>query len=209
VINKTVTNAEILDRAELVFASGIENLKLYFMIGLPTETDDDLAAIRDLTVQLRDVMLRHARGRGTIGRIAASVNPLVPKPGTAYQWSAMEAPEAVERKMRRLRQLVAGLDNVHFSIKSERQSFYQALLSLGDRRVAAVVEEAERNGGQWRAACAATGIDPEGYVFRDRSQDRILPWDIIGGGVRPEFLRSEFDRGQREELTWRGSVQPG
>ncbi len=209
VINKTVTNEQILDRADLVFASGVENLKLYYMIGLPTETEDDLAAIRDLTVQLREVMMRHARSRGTVGRIVASVNPLVPKPGTAYQWMAMEAPEATERKMRRLRQLVAGLDNVHFTIKSERHSFYQALLSLGDRRVAPVIEEAERNGGQWRAAAAATGVDPDWYVFRDRSQDRVLPWDIIGGGMKPEFLRKEFDRGQREELTWRSSAPIG
>jgi radical SAM superfamily enzyme YgiQ (UPF0313 family) len=209
VINKTVTNAEILDRAELVFASGIENLKLYYMIGLPTETEDDLVAIRDLTLRMREVMVRHARSRGTIGRIVASVNPLVPKPGTAYQWMPMEAPEATERKMRRLRQLVAGIDNVHFTIKSERHSFYQALLSLGDRRVAPVIEEAERNGGQWRAASAAAGVDPDWYVFRDRSEDRVLPWDIIGGGVKPEFLRREFDRGQREELTWRASGQGG
>ena len=208
VINKIITNDQILDRAELAFASGVESLKLYFMIGLPTEQDDDLVAIRDLTVRLREVMLHHARGRGTVGRIVASVNPLVPKPGTAYQWLAMEDPEVTERKMRRLRQLVAGLDNVHFTIKSERHAFYQALLSLGDRRVAPVIEEAERNGGQWRAACATAGVDPGWYVFRDRSGDRVLPWDIIGGSAPPGFLRSEFERGLREEPTWRQGLTP-
>jgi radical SAM superfamily enzyme YgiQ (UPF0313 family) len=201
VINKTVTNAEILDRADLVFASGVENLKLYYMLGLPTETDDDLVAIRDLTVAIRDLMLRHGRGRGALGRIAASVNPLVPKPGTAYQWMPMEAAQVTERKMRRLRQLVAGIDNVYFTIKSERHSFYQALLSLGDRRVAPVIEAAERNGGQWRRAAAEAGIDPEWYVFRDRSQDPLHPWDVVGGGVKPEFLRAEFQRGLRAEVT--------
>ena len=75
VINKTVTNDEILDRAELIFATGIENLKLYFMIGLPSETDEDLVAIRDLTLQLRDIMLRHARARGRIGRIVGEREP--------------------------------------------------------------------------------------------------------------------------------------
>jgi len=202
VINKTVTNADILDRADLVFASGIENLKLYYMLGLPTETDDDLVAIRDLTIAIRDRMLRHGRGRGAVGRIVASVNPLVPKPGTAYQWMPMEPAPVTERKMRRLRQLVAGLDNVYFNIKSERHSFYQALLSLGDRRVAPVIEAADRNGGQWRAAASEAGVDPDWYVFRDRSQDRILPWDVIDGGMKPAFLRAEFDRGLREELTW-------
>jgi len=136
VINKTVTNDEILDRAELIFGSGIENLKLYFMIGLPTETDEDLVAIRDLTLQLRDIMLKHARERGQIGRIIASVNPLVPKPSTAYQWLPMEDPDVIEAMVRRLRDLTSDLDNVFFNIKSERHSFYQALLSLGDRRVA-------------------------------------------------------------------------
>src|SRR5204863_7538060 len=90
VINKTVTNDEILDRADLIFASGIENLKLYYMIGLPTETDDDLVAIRDLTPQIRDRMMKHARSRGQIGRIVGSVNPQIPKPGTAYQWLPTE-----------------------------------------------------------------------------------------------------------------------
>ena len=92
VINKTVTNDEILDRAELIFASGIENLKLYYMIGLPTETDEDLVAIRDLTLQLREIMMKHAMGKGQVGRIIGSVNPLVPKPSTAYQWLPMEDP---------------------------------------------------------------------------------------------------------------------
>jgi len=201
VINKTVTNEQVIDRADLVFASGIENLKLYFMIGLPTETDDDLVAIRDLTIALRERMLRHARGRGTIGRIVASVNPLVPKPGTAYQWMPMEPYAVTEKKMQRLRKLVTGLDNVYFSIKSERHSFYQALLSLGDRRVAPAIEAAERNGGQWRAAVAEAGVDADWYVFRDRSKDVTLPWDVIDGGMRASFLRTEFSRGMKEELT--------
>jgi len=201
VINKTVTNAEILDRARLIFESGIENLKLYYMIGLPTETEEDLVAIRDLTVQLREIMLVHARRRGRIGRIAASVNPLVPKPGTAYQWLAMEDPAVTERKVRHLRGLVSGIDNVYFSIKSERHSFYQALLSLGDRRVASTIEAAERNGGQWRAAVAESGLDAGSYVFRDRSHDAFLPWDIIDGGMKPAFFRAEFEKGLREEWT--------
>ncbi len=201
VINKTVTNAEILERAEVIFANGVENLKLYYMIGLPTETDDDLVAIRDLTVELREIMLRHARPRGRIGRIVASVNPLIPKPGTAYQWLPMEDPAITDKKVKRLRQLTANLDNVYFTIKSERHSYYQALLSLGDRRVAPIIEAAERNGGNWRAAVAETGIDADFYIFRDRSADAILPWDIIDGGLKQSFYRNEFDKGLREEWT--------
>jgi radical SAM superfamily enzyme YgiQ (UPF0313 family) len=201
VINKTVTNDEILDRAELIFASGMENLKLYFMIGLPTETDDDLVAIRDLTLQIRERMLKHARAAGQVGRIVGSVNPLVPKPGTAYQWLAMEDPAVTEKKIRRMKALMAGVDNVFFNIKSERHSYFQALLSLGDRRIAPVIEAAERNGQNWRAAVAEAGVDADAYVFRDRAHDAVLPWDVIDGGMKKAFFQAEFARSLREEWT--------
>ena len=201
VINKTVTNDEILDRAELIFANGIENLKLYYMIGLPTETDDDLVAIRDLTLQIRERMLPYARGRGAVGRIIGSVNPLIPKPGTAYQWLPMEDPAAVDQKIKRLRSLTSDIDNVYFNIKSERHSYYQALLSLGDRRVAPTIEAAERNGQNWRAAVAETGLDADSYIFRDRSRDAALPWDIIDGGMKAAFFHAEYDKALREEWT--------
>ena len=201
VINKTVTNDEILAAAELIFEHGFDNLKLYYMIALPTETDEDLVAIRDQTLQLREIMMRHARPRGQVGRIVGSVNPLVPKPGTAYQWLPMEQEAIIERKLKRLRTLMAGIDNVYFTMKSERHSFYQALLSLGDRRVAGAIEAAERNGGQWRAAVADAGVDADFFVFRDRSHDALLPWDIIDGGMKASFYRSEFDKSLREEWT--------
>jgi radical SAM superfamily enzyme YgiQ (UPF0313 family) len=201
VINKTVTNDEILDRAELIFASGIENLKLYYMIGLPTETDEDLIAIRDLTLQIRERMVKYARSRGQIGRIVGSVNPLIPKPGTAYQWLPLEASAITEKKIQRLRGLTANIDNVYFNIKSERHSYYQALLSLGDRSVAAAIEVAERNGQNWRAAVAESGVDADFHVFRDRSHDTVLPWDIIDGGMKTSFFRSEYEKAIREEWT--------
>ena len=201
VVNKTVTNDEILDRADMIFASGIENLKLYYMIGLPTETDEDLVAIRDLTLQIRERMLKHRRSRGSVGRIVGSVNPLIPKPGTAYQWMPMDDPAIVDRKIKRLRSIVADIDNVYFNIKSERHSYYQALLSLGDRRVAPAIEVAERNSQNWRAAVADTAVDADFYIFRDRSRDALLPWDIIDGGMKKAFFQAEYAKGLREEWT--------
>ena len=201
VINKTITNDQILDRTDLLFASGFENLKLYFMIALPTETDEDLVAIRDLVVQMRDRMMKHARGRGTVGRIVASVNPLIPKPMTAYQWLPMERAAVVDKATRRLRSLMADLDNVYCNIKSERHSFYQALLSLGDRRVARAIEIAEANGGAWRQAVTDAGLDAEFYLFRERSGDAVMPWDIIDGGMKTGFLRSEYEKSLRAEWT--------
>ena len=214
VINKTVTNDQILDKADLIFSVGIENLKLYYMIGLPTETDEDLVAIRDLTLQMRERMLAHSHARGTIGRIVASVNPLVPKPGTTYQWAPMTRTAVIDEKSDRLRSLVSGVDNVYFNIKSERHSYYQGLLSLGDRRIADVIEVAENNGGNWRAAVAETSIDAEAYLYRDRSADPFLPWQIIDGGMKTAFFKSELEKSLRAEWTMpqkmgsRGGVEP-
>jgi radical SAM superfamily enzyme YgiQ (UPF0313 family) len=204
VINKTVTNEEILKRTDAIFATGFENLKLYYMIGIPTETDEDLVAIRDLTVDMRDRMMAHAKVRGTVGRIVASVNPLVPKPGTTYQWMPMTDTATIEAKSKRLRQMVADIDNVYFNIKSERHSYYQGLLSLGDRRVADVIERAEENGGQWRAAVAGAGIDADAYLYRNREGDAFLPWQIIDGGMKESFFRTELDKSLRAEQT----IQP-
>jgi radical SAM superfamily enzyme YgiQ (UPF0313 family) len=201
VINKTITNEQILDRADLIFRLGVENLKLYYMIGLPTETDDDLVAIRDLTMQIRDRMLEHARARGTIGRIVASVNPLVPKPGTTYQWLPMTDARTIDDKASRLRSLVGDVDNVYFNIKSERHSYYQGLLSLGDRRVADVVIRAEQNGGNWRAATADAGLQADAYLYRDRRADAFLPWQIIDGGIKSAVFQSELEKSFRAEWT--------
>jgi hypothetical protein len=113
----------------------------------------------------------------------------------------MEDPAAVERKIKRLRGLMSDIDNVYFNIKSERHSYYQALLSLGDRRVAPVIEAAERNGQNWRAAVTEAGIDADFYIFRDRTGDAMLPWDIIDGGMKATFFHAEFEKGLREEWT--------
>ena len=195
VINKTVTNDEILDRADLIFASGIENLKLYYMIGLPTETDEDLVAIRDLTLQMRDSMMKHARARGQIGRIVGSVNPLIPKPGTAYQWLPMEDPAVTDRKIKRLRDLMAGIDNVYFNIKSERHSYYQALLSLGDRRVAPAIEAAERNGRTGAPRSPKPAWTPTSSSSATAAADPVLPWDIIDGGMKSVVLPCRIREG--------------
>ena len=139
-------------------------------------------------------MLDRARAKGHVGRIVASVNPFVPKPFTPWQWLPMARPDHLARKTRRLRSLVAGIDNVQFSIKSERHAMYQALLSIGDRSVAAVVEAADLNGGNWRAATDQAGIDLDRHLFRDRRDDATLPWDVLDGAVSRRFLRAELER---------------
>jgi hypothetical protein len=93
------------------------------------------------------------------------------------------------------------VDNVYFNIKSERHSYYQGLLSLGDRRVADVIERAEQNGQNWRAAVAETGLEADAYLYRDRSSDPFLPWQIIDGGFKSGFFRAELDKSLRAEWT--------
>src|SRR5204862_5499729 len=146
-------------------------------------------------------MMGHARTRGGVGRIVASVNPLIPKPGTTYQWLPMTDARVIEDKIERLRALTSDLDNVYFNIKSERHSYYQGLLSLGDRRVAGVIERAQANGGNWRAAVADDGLDADAYLYRDRSADAFLPWQIIDGGMKTSFFRAELEKSLRAEWT--------
>jgi hypothetical protein len=113
----------------------------------------------------------------------------------------MEDPAVTDKKIKRLRSLMANIDNVYFNIKSERHSYYQALLSLGDRRVAPAIEAAERNQQNWREAVAESGVDADFYIFRDRSRDAMLPWDIIDGGMKTSFFQSEYQKSIREEWT--------
>jgi hypothetical protein len=129
------------------------------------------------------------------------VNPLVPKPGTTYQWMPMTRASVIDEKSNFLRGLVSGVDNVYFNIKSERHSYYQGLLSLGDRRVADVIEIAERNGGQWRAAVSEANLDADAYLYRDRSGDAFLPWQIIDGGFKTSVFKSELEKSLRAEWT--------
>jgi hypothetical protein len=150
---------------------------------------------------MRDRMAGAARSRGTIGRIAASVNPLVPKPGTTFQWLPMCDAREIDRKIEVLRSLVDDTDNVYFNIKSERHSFYQGLLSLGDRRVADVIERAEQNGGNWRAAVADARLDASAYLYRDRTADPFLPWQIIDGTMKTSFFRAEYGKSLKAEWT--------
>jgi hypothetical protein len=113
----------------------------------------------------------------------------------------MTRAHVIDEKIERLRNLVSGVDNVYFNIKSERHSYFQGLLSLGDRRVADAIEGAEANGGNWRAAVADAGLDGDAYIYRDRTADAFLPWQIIDGGMKTSFFREELARGARAEWT--------
>jgi radical SAM superfamily enzyme YgiQ (UPF0313 family) len=201
VINKGITEADILRAADLVFGAGIPNLKLYFIIGLPTETQEDVDAILALAGEVREVQLRHARSAGRIGRITLSVNSFVPKPFTPFQWEPMEQPASLNRKLRLLEKAVRKIGNMNIIHDLPKWEYYQALLSRGDRRVGALLLAAHAARGDWKAAERQTGMDTGFYVARRRGFDEVFPWDFIDIGVRKDYLKNEYRRALEERYT--------
>ena len=201
VINKQFTNADILDRATWIFENGIENLKLYYMVGLPFEQHSDVEAIVSLTEKIRDRMLDVGRGRGRVGRIHPSVNPFVPKPGTPYQWLPMEDPRETDRKLQYLRKAFARMPNVDAVIKSARTGAVQSVLAVGDRRVGRALEATVTHALDLKRALRETGLDPAFYLFRERSREEVLPWDVVDNGVDAGYFWRELQKSRKEGLS--------
>jgi radical SAM superfamily enzyme YgiQ (UPF0313 family) len=201
ILNKQFTNEDILARARWIFENGVSNLKLYFMTGLPFETHADVEAIVALTEQIRDVMIDVGRARGRVGRIHPSVNPFVPKPGTPFQWLAMENVKETDEKLQYLRKAFAKLPNVEAICKSARTGFHQTMLALGDRRVGDALEYAALHDADLKRAAREVGIDPAFYVYRERKKDEILPWDVIDNGVSRSYFWKELEKSRREALS--------
>jgi radical SAM superfamily enzyme YgiQ (UPF0313 family) len=201
VINKGVTEADILRAADMIFGSGIPNLKLYFIIGLPTETEADVEGILELAGKVREVQLKHARPQGRIGRITLSVNSFVPKPFTPFQWEPMEPVEGLNKKLRFLEKAVRKIGNMNIIHDLPKWEYVQALLSRGDRRIGRLLAAAHEAGGDWKKAAKTAGMDTDFYVHRRRPFDEVLPWDFIDIGVRKEYLRNEYERAREEKFT--------
>jgi radical SAM superfamily enzyme YgiQ (UPF0313 family) len=201
ILNKQFTNAEILDRATWIFENGIENLKLYYMVGLPFEEHADVEAIVSLTDQIRERMLQVARGRGRIGRIHPSVNPFVPKPGTPYQWLPMEDPRQTDRKLQYLRKSFSRMPNVDAICKSARTGAAQAILALADRRVADALEVAASGRMDFKRAMREASLDADFYLSRRRTRDEVLPWDVVDNGVSKAYFWKELEQSEREHLS--------
>jgi radical SAM superfamily enzyme YgiQ (UPF0313 family) len=201
ILNKQFTNDEILDKARWIFENGIQNLKLYYMVGLPWETHEDVEAIVDLTARIREVMLDVGRKRGRVGRIHPSVNPFVPKPGTPYQWLPMEDPKETDRKLQFLRKAFGKMPNVDAICKSARTGVSQSILALADRRVADALEFSAVEGVDLKRGMKAVGLDPAFYLFRGRGRDEVLPWDIVDNGVSKTYYLRELDKSLKENLS--------
>ena len=205
VINKDFSNEEILQTARWVFGHGWEGLKLYFMIGLPTESEDDLEAIASLVGEI----VREAPPRA---RVTVNLSPFVPKPHTPFQWVPQLPEPELKRRLDFLKQRVRGR-NVQVKWGRTDQAFLEAVLARGDRRLCAAVRKAWENGAVmdgwdehfrmdlWRDAFRETGLDPERYAERERGEKEPLPWDHIPSGVRRGFLLGEYRKSLLAEGT--------
>ena len=174
VIRKDISDAQIYEACALVRAHGIPNLKCYFMIGLPTETDEDIEAIPDLATRLLE-RLRVPSAQGEpFGRLTLSISSFVPKPWTPFQWVAFDPVNRLEAKLRTIKAGVRRLHNVRVLHENPREAFLQALLARGDRRVADFLEEAARLEGDWRTALREWSGDP-GLLHAPRAAARRDP----------------------------------
>lgn len=199
-INKGLDEAQILAAVQRLAAGGIPNLKLYFLLGLPTEGDADLAEMLVLAAKIRDVWLEEGRKAGRLGHITLSVNPFIPKPFTPLQWAPMDGEKSLEKKMRALRAGVARLANTEVIFEPLRAAILQAFLSRGDRRVGRLLPLLAA-GKNLKAACREVSLDPAFYVTRERGEDEVFPWEVIDNGVRRDYLRQEFRRGLQGKFT--------
>lgn len=194
VINKGIGENSFLQAATDLVAEGIPNLKLYFMVGLPTETDSDIAAIIDLCKRIKHRFLVSSRRRKRIGTISISLNCFVPKPVTPFQWSAMEELAVLKRKIKKIKTTLRRIPNMRVTADVPRWAYVQALLARGDRRVSDILQNVHANGGNWASALKQTPLNADFYVQREREQDERLPWDFIDHGIQKQFLWSEYQR---------------
>ncbi len=208
VINKGVTQEGLLEHARTLFANGWNGIKLYFMIGLPTETDEDLKAILDLCFE---VLACAPKGTKRL-QITAAISPFIPKPHTPFQWEPQISLEEIRRRVGLLRQLFARHKKFKLRWHEPDMSWLEGVFSRGDRRLAPVVERAYRKGALfsswmdqlspelWREALAEEGIDPA-YYQGARDPDGPLPWDHLSPGVSKRFLLTERARAMEGKIT--------
>ena len=211
VINKNVTQEDLLASCRTAFAGGYNAVKLYFMLGLPTETDEDVLGIADLAARIMHAWRESASNKQRGVRITVSTSWFVPKPHTAFQWEPQISKEEYERRVKLLREAIT-TKTVTYNWHDSDTSFLEAVLARGDRRMCKVLETAWRKGAKldaweeyfsldrWLEAFEECGLDPHFYANRRREKDEIMPWSMISSGVTEEYLWRELQRA-REGVT--------
>jgi hypothetical protein len=166
------------------------------MVGLPTETEEDLDEMFVLVERIKDRMLEAGKRFGRAGKIIPSLNGFVPKPNTPLQWDAILSERELKRRIKYVCKGLSRIPNVDVRFMSARIAHEQALFSSGDRTVARVIDRAAELSGDINKALRETGIDPAFHTSRDRSYDEFLPWSIVDSGLSFEFLKTEHERSQ-------------
>ena len=205
VINKNVTQEDLLASCRTAFAGGYSAVKLYFMLGLPTETDDDVLGIADLAARVMHTWRESASNKNRGVRITVSTSWFVPKPHTAFQWEPQISKEEYERRVTLLREAIK-TKTVTYNWHDSDTSFLEAVLARGDRRMGKVLETAWRKGAKldaweeyfsldrWLEAFDQCGLDPHFYANRTREKDELMPWAMISSGVTESYLWRERER---------------
>lgn len=178
-LGKEITDEEIFSKIRLITKAGIPHLKLYFMIGLPSETEADVEAIENLLKKIKHVILQTAKQKTSIGKITLSLNCFVPKPLTAFERCPMESIPSLKAKQKFLAKRIKQLGNVEVLHDVPRWAYIQGLLARGDRRVGELLQQAHQAGGNWKEVFRTMNLNPDFYALRQRSPNECLPWDLF------------------------------
>lgn len=211
-INKNVTEEDVLNTCRIAFSGGWNTVKLYYMLGLPTETDEDIVGIAQMADDILHCWRVNAKNKNRGVKITISTSCFIPKPHTPFQWEPQVTVEEYLRRVNLLRTSITAR-NVTYNWHDAETSLIEAVLSRGDRKVADAIELVFKNGGRldawtdyfsverWMKAFEECGIDPAFYAFRERTTDEVLPWDMIDVGVRKQHLIHERDMCYKSELS--------
>ena len=211
-INKNVKEEDLLQSCRTAFEGGCNAVKLYFMLGLPTETDEDVIGIARLAEKVYWTWKNYAVNKSRGLRITVSTSFFVPKPFTPFQWEAQITRDEYHRRVDLLRGSIKN-KSIQYNWHEMETSYIEAVLARGDRRLGKLLETVWRKGGRldswseyfsferWMEAFAETGIDPDFYALRERPKDEILPWSMIDIGVHPEYLWREREQAYRSVFT--------
>jgi radical SAM superfamily enzyme YgiQ (UPF0313 family) len=199
IINKGITEDDLLRTVAMALRAGIPNVKLYIMIGLPGETEEDIDSIRLLALTVLQCM----QDNGKAGTLSLSINPFVPKPFTPFQWVPMFNQSILSKRLRYLEKSLKSEQRIRIQAESLREAYLQAILARGDQKIGQVLLQAHRLGGRknWKQALKLCEVDESDYLFRLREKDEYFPWENIDVGVSRDYLWAEFQRSLKEAFT--------
>jgi len=197
-LKKGYSEEEILKSIDTLVENGLSQIKCYFLIGLPSETDEDVKEILLLAKRIRHQILSYSKGQRKKWRLVLSVNPFIPKPATPFQWGPLEEVGELKKKLKMIQRGVQGEKGMEMIHDLPKWAYVQSLLSRGDRRIGKILMAAHRNQGNWSQALRETNINSDFYVYRRRDLDEIFPWDFIDHGISKARLKEEYLTAMKE-----------